>query len=126
MQDIKTDNGTHEIQASLDAANEELEETKKSLEAANKKYDDLLDTTSTSVIQAAIEEGRIPAKNEELISSLKETYKRDPKTAMTILAAYKPQQDFHFGEKKDDKDKKKKNLSDYCQEECDELSKNRK
>lgn len=126
LQDMKTDNGTHEIQASLDAANEELEETKKSLEAANKKYDELVDKTGNAMIQAAIEEGRIPAKNEELISTLKTTFKNDPAAAQTILAAYKPQQDFHFGEKKDDKDKKKKNLSDYCQEECDELSKNHK
>ena len=90
--------------------------------AANKKYDELVDKTGNAMIQAAIEEGRIPAKNEELISTLKTTFKNDPAAAQTILAAYKPQQDFHFGEKKDDK-KKKKGMSDYCQEECDKLNK---
>lgn len=116
--EMKQDDGQHEIQAAYEEAESELKEVKAALEASNKRYSDMVERTSEAMIQAAIEEGRIPAQNEKLIATIKATFAADPEAGQVILASYKPQQDFHFDEKKKGK---KGSMADDCQKEIDEL-----
>jgi phage I-like protein len=76
--------GMHDHIQLVTATNKSLTKTNLELSA---KVKDIEESEATRVIQAAIEEGKIPGKDEEVVAFYKEQYIKSPKTTIKVLAS---------------------------------------